>query len=516
MRLNTLYGKISLALTGLFLLTLSLLYLIVSHNYQAYQREATQHVNRDLASKLIFDQILSKGSIISKKVWKKYLQSAMIANPNIDLYFVNTKGKILNYALHKELVVRKEINIEPLIRFTQPHAMLPIYGDNPRSFKEKKMFSAAPLYKNGKHIGYLYIILNKNLALSTKDHLHRSFIVKSTFSTLILVALFMLISTLVLFKFIISRVETLAARMIRFKNAEFKVAPEANLISKKRPDEVDKLNSIFNQLASLTIEQMEVLKTKDECRRDLVSQVCHDIRTPLTSLNGYIETLIYNDETMTQSEKKQFLTISANQCKRISKLIDNLFLASKLDDFDYKISPEKFLLSELVGDVIQKLHVLTTQKQLNFQLVYGGPEQAIYADIGMIERLLDNLIDNAIKHSPTKGTITVKLNFDKDQCILSIIDFGPGFKQNESELIFNKFYRTKQALENQINGSGLGLAICKRIADLHHSEIKAMPTLATSEKTRENQGATFQVTFKLSPLNTSTRNKKLAENKAPA
>ena len=192
MRIKTLFGKVTLLLLVIFASALVVFYFIVINSYDAFEKVAAQQLNRNLAKNIVIDKKLGKNFSIEAKTWKKVLHSAMVSNPTIDLYFIDLNGAIRNYALHREEVIKTKVNLKPILQFLKPNSMLPIYGDDPRSLRKKKLFSAAPLITDGRQIGYLYIVLNHGLVKNKLGYAPRSLIVKSFLLTTAIVLMFML------------------------------------------------------------------------------------------------------------------------------------------------------------------------------------------------------------------------------------------------------------------------------------------------------------------------------------
>ncbi len=473
-------------------ISLILFYATIQYNFKVYQLEATQHVNRSLASNIIRDKGLALGDFDNKIVWKKYLFSAMLANPDIDLYFIGLNGELINYAVHEELVVRKQVSITPILAFLKKDSILPIYGDNPKSHDQRIMFSVAPVYKNNQHQGYLYIVLSTKSSASTSvkslknSVTHRSFVLRNAVITVTVIVFFVLLSGLVIVRRITSRVQRLSSEMIEFKDSKFCKSPGQAIVSNKSGDEVDQLHEHFYQLANMTIGHIKELKNKDDTRRELVSQICHDIRSPLMILDGYIDMLSGHQDDLSDADKTQYLNSLVSQSDRIKNLIDDLFLLSKLDDVDYPMSRESCNVSELLNDLAQKYQGLPYNNHaISIELALAKHPVKALIDIGMMDRVISNLIENALKLSISGGEIVISCYEYYGKCLISVKDSGPGLSDEDCEHIFDKFYRTQSSLKKGINGSGLGLAICKRIISLHNGEISVV--------SGEGKGAEFRI-----------------------
>jgi signal transduction histidine kinase len=224
-------------------------------------------------------------------------------------------------------------------------------------------------------------------------------------------------------------------------------------------------------MARRIASQIDQLREKDAQRRQLVAQVSHDLRTPLASMQGYIETLKLRRERLTPEEQDRFLQIALQEGQRLSRLVDELFELAALEAREKKPSPEPFPVAELVHDVAQK-HMPGAGKKSVTLSVTGNPVLPLaYADLAMTERVLDNLIGNAIDYTPEGGRVVVELGEAEGQPQVSVRDSGPGIAASDLPHIFEPFYRGDGGTGS--GHAGLGLAIARRIMTLQGGSIHA-------------------------------------------
>jgi len=251
-------------------------------------------------------------------------------------------------------------------------------------------------------------------------------------------------------------------------------------ISPDMHDEIAVLEATFSQMASRIGEQWRALTRQDQERRELVANISHDLRTPLASLHGYLETLSIKADTLSGAERQRYLAIALSQSRKVGLLAQSLFELARLEHGVVQPVLENFSLADLVQDVFQKFELSAEAKQL--RLTADLPQQAplVRADLGMIERVLTNLIDNAIRHTPIGGNIGVELRHRSDSVEVVISDTGPGIP---AELLENLFQRAR-SFSGPRAGGGLGLLIVQRMLKLHHSDIQLV--------SREGKGAVFR------------------------
>jgi two-component system OmpR family sensor kinase len=288
---------------------------------------------------------------------------------------------------------------------------------------------------------------------------------------------FAVVAGLLLFALLTRRLRTLTAKMDAFQQCE--VPPRSHVfqpstarpVQTPRGDEIDRLDTTFRALTQRICQQVQTLQQTDTLRRELVAHVSHDLRTPLAALHGYIETLFLKDHQLTPQERQHYLDIAMQHSTRLRTLVAELFELAKLDAHETQVYPEAFSLAELVQDVVQKFQLMAQQQQQQLQAQLADDLPFVHADIALIERVLDNLIQNALQYTAPGGTITVALSLQPHSIAVQVMDSGTGILPADLPYIFDPFYRAEQGRQNATDGVGLGLAIAKRIVELHGSAI---------------------------------------------
>jgi signal transduction histidine kinase len=219
-------------------------------------------------------------------------------------------------------------------------------------------------------------------------------------------------------------------------------------------------------------------------RRELIANVSHDLRSPLASLRGYLDTLLLKEQTLSACERRSYLSIASRQTEHLQGLIDELFELARLDFQGYRIAAEPVQLGELAGDVVQKFQLAAQAKGVMLGAEAGAELPFVHADIALIERAISNLIDNALAHTPSGGCVELSLWAERPtQVTVSVRDSGRGIAAEDLPHVFERFYRADKARRRSVGGSGLGLAIVKRIVELHGGQVQV--------ESREGEGARF-------------------------
>ena len=248
------------------------------------------------------------------------------------------------------------------------------------------------------------------------------------------------------------------------------------------PDEIDRLGETLDALSSRLGTQVQELERTDLLRRELVANVSHDLRTPVASLQGYLETLLLKEESLDEGSRREYLEIALAQSERLGRLVAELFELARLDSGDLELQREAVSLPELAQDVAQKFKLRAEEQRVKLETDLDVSAPPIEADLRLLERTLENLLENALRHTDDGGEVRLSVaglgSGDDKQLRVSVADTGCGIASEDVPHIFDRFYRGRNSdrttwLENagRSEGTGLGLAIAKRVVELHGSQI---------------------------------------------
>lgn len=233
------------------------------------------------------------------------------------------------------------------------------------------------------------------------------------------------------------------------------------------------LNKMVEELKELMDKERESERTKNE----LITNVAHDLRTPLTSIIGYLE-LLSGDVRLDPEMQKKYINIAYVKTKRLEKLIEDLFGFTKMNYGKLSMHVAPVDVVKLLSQLLEEFYPSFVDKNLSYELQSNVPAKVITADGNLLARLFDNLINNAIKYGADGKRIMVKLHADDEIVTVSVINYGYVIPADELPLIFNKFYRVEQSRSTNTGGTGLGLAISKNIVDMHGGTITVTSDLS--------------------------------------
>lgn len=443
---------------------------------ERYHHEVSQKLHSGLAKTIVaHNKFVADGQLNPRAVHAVF-EWSMSINPSIEIYLLDLHGNILGYSAPEGRVKRNKIALAPLKRFFDDPEILPIYGDDPRHAARRKIFSAAPIMIDNTALGYLYIILGGEKHQNVLQTLRSSHNQRLTLWILFAAMLFGLAAALIGFALLTRRLRKLVGAITFFEQSAFSARPNHLLppIKAKNADEIDQLVTTFNEMADRIIVQVDQLKKAEKARRELTMNISHDLRTPLTSLRGYLETILLPDTKLTSEQRIHYLKIASRHCERLGKLIDELFELSTLDSPSTLLNKEAFDIGDLMSDIALKFQLRAEQNGVELAVSIADDLPHLTADISLIERAFDNLIENALRYTPAKGRIELKVVGTRVGVVASVFDTGTGIPEEEIPHVFDRYYRLKPNQKERSTRAGLGLAITQRIVELHGGVISAI------------------------------------------
>lgn len=253
----------------------------------------------------------------------------------------------------------------------------------------------------------------------------------------------------------------------------------------------ENLNKMVEDIRRLMDKEREAERTKNE----LITNVAHDLRTPLTSIIGYLELLSGNVALPPEMQKK-YIDIAYGKARRLEKLIEDLFGFTKLNYGKISMHVTKVDIVKLLSQLLEEAYPNFADKNLSYELQSNVPAKIITADGNLLARLFDNLINNAIKYGADGKRVLVKVTAGSQVVQVSVTNYGYVIPPDELPLIFNKFYRVEQSRSTHTGGTGLGLAIVKNIVDMHGGTVEVKSDLGGTVFT-----VTLQVDFDINKEN---------------
>ena len=325
---------------------------------------------------------------------------------------------------------------------------------------------------------YIYVVLAGQEYHAASEYLFGNYIMQVGLRTMLVTMLVTLLVGLIIIKIITQNYSKIIYVMQKFRQGDL----TARVKVQSSGDE-KQLAEIFNEMADILTGNIEKLKQVENLRRELIANISHDLRTPISIIRGYVETLQMKEETITVEERSRYINTVRESAEKLDKLVNELFELSKLEANQVQAKKEPFIISELVSDISNKYQLMAKEKNITINTVLSKDTPPDFADVSLIERVMQNLIDNALKFTPSGGNILIKTLKSHDNNIeISVSDSGIGIPENEREQIFSRYYKANNFTDLK-NSTGLGLAIAKKILDLHNSSLDLI--------SKENSGSSF-------------------------
>ena len=474
--IRTLYGKLSVALVAI-VLAIAALYAVLTLFATRHHLQVTeQRLNRDLARDLVADRNLVEEGRINDSALKEMFHDYMTINPSIEIYLIDLKGYILSFSADPGIVKRKRVSLEPVHAFLAGDDAYPLLGDDPRSHDGQKAFSVTAVPSEEDPEGYLYVVLLGERVDSIAALLHTSFIARYSALALIVSVVVGSLAGLVVLRAMTHRLRRLTNHIDRFRAGGFRIFEPFAVTGPGSGDEIAQLGRAYDEMAARIGEQLDALEKTDALRREMVAHVSHDLRTPLATLHGYIETLKLKDAELESAERERYLAVALDQSERLRRLVGDLFELAKLDAHEQAPVCEPVSLAELVNDIAQKFQLEARRNGATIEIDAGDGLPMVNADIALVERVLENLIDNALSHSPDGGAIRIPVVANGESVRVTVSDSGPGIAPEHLPRVFDRFYQAGNAHRGTAH-AGLGLAIAKRIVELHGARLEVESTL---------------------------------------
>lgn len=477
---RSLYGRLALVFAGLTLVCGGFTAWLFLDATRLHQQEVLQRLSKDLAAHIADHTDLVKQFKWNRPAVDELFRMLMVVNPGIEVYLIKADGHIDAHVAPPGRVRREYVDVAP-IQALLAGGRLPLLGDDPRSDHNRKIFSAAPLKDGATTVGYLYVIL----AGEDYDRLAADVGHSQTITTAIrLMAGFTVLTLaagLIAFALITRRLRRLGEEVQAFSAEDAEAIPPPPTSSPHGDDEIGQLRQTFHRMAARIAGQVNELRRQDQLRREMVANISHDLRTPLTSLQGYLETLSLKADRADESERARYLDVALRQSRKVSRLAQELFELAKLECEVTKPVKEAFALPELVHDVRQKFELAAQEHRVEIHVHIPADLPPVLADLGMIERVLTNLLDNALRHTPPGGRVSLELRSEGGVVQVRVADTGSGIPDDLRSQLFDRPSPLRDG-SGRASG-GLGLLIVKRILSLHDSAIRL--------ESRSGPGAAF-------------------------
>ncbi|MCF2875671.1 MULTISPECIES: ATP-binding protein [unclassified Tenacibaculum] len=451
-----------------------------------FYSQTTQQLNANVATHLVEEKFKNdspflENGAVNKSLFNDLMHDMMAVNRAIEVYLLNEEGGILYSVVleHNENDKNiKSVDLKPIKEFIKNNQSY-VLGDDPRDETNKKIFSAAYFEKDGQ-AGYIYIILASQKYQQICEQLLTKFFFDLSIGSTLITMLFAIVVGWISIWFLTGNLRTIIYYVNKFKEGDL-----SSRIPNAASSDLSTLALTYNSMAETIANNIQHITEVNQFRKEFIADVAHDLRTPLTAIKGYIETLKIK-ENITIKDRFLFMSIIENSASHLGNMINELFEYTKFEAKKVTAKKSFFSVIDLVFELQKRYELISTTKKITLSVVIKNNIVDVYADKLLIERAIQNIIENAIKFTPNHGEISIEL-LDKNEefVILKIIDTGEGICKIEQEYILKSY--TQLNTNDKNKGIGLGLSIVKKILELHQTELRI-----TNNK---NKGTCFEFTL---------------------
>lgn len=448
---------------------MAVLFMLITYLATRYYHDAsTQLLNKDVAAHIAKFTSPFTTSGISKEKADSVFQDAMVLSPSAEVYFLDTTGKVLYFHASEKEIRKWHIDLVTLTKYIHKKGSIYLKATDPKDPANDKIFSAAEVYKHGKKVGYIYVVLGSKHSENIVSFLFDSHVLRLALQAFIIIILFSIIISLIYLKRVSRNFQLMISVLERFEGGDYTARFDSN-----RNNELQPVTHAFNKMADLLASSIEKLKMTEQERKDFIATISHDLRTPLSIARGYAETLALKTSKaeLTSAESLQYSHLIHNKIVHIENMVRQLFELTKIDAIEFKPSREPFVLSEIVQESVDTFQLLAAEKNIYLRCSKCSDHIWVNADVSMMERVIQNLTDNALKNTWPGGSVEIEIDSVANNVIFKIANDGTEL----SPILFNwikDFNESDSSVSGRPKTAGLGLLIVQKILHLHNTILR--------------------------------------------
>ena len=468
--MNALHVRLTVAFAALLVLLGLGVLVLLSRTSDRYADEVRQRLDAGISMYVVRELALIEKGSVNTVALRELANRAMTVNPSAEVYLLDDAGRVLSTVVQHNRVVRQQVSLGPIKEFLRAPNQRPIYGDDPSSLSGQRVFSVAPIQDHGRFDGYLYVVLGGQPERSIAQRLWGSYALRAAALGLGLVILAIFLVAGGLFAILTRRLQRLDQSMEIWS----RTLPAGAFPEQVQPsgDEINALTIRFADMSQAIERQIKELKATDELRRELVANVSHDLRTPLASLRGYIETLMVKGSSVPPGDLQSHLKIALRQADQLGRLIDALFELARLESGMVVPEIEAVSIAELLQDVALRFRLQAASRGVELRTLLDTRGVLALADVGLIERAMGNLIENALRHTPEGGQVRIEMSVEDGAVRVRVVDTGEGIEAGNMPRVLDRFFSLRDPKDRA--RAGLGLSIVQRIMTLHGQTVSVL------------------------------------------
>ena len=471
---NSLRTRI-IALVMVFCVLIGLIFVMAANfAYMSYYDELRQRQGLAFANNVAqMYPKLGQFETLDREEVENSFEKMLLLDPSSAIYLLDNEGRVrAGYTKDRSIGSKSTLSLLPVKKLLGAPVGGTVFGDDPEFPTSPTLFAAAPLTDGAAMSGYVYVLMR-----GPRTDANRILMSSAANRTALYVGLgAMLVSALL----VLAVLSLITRPLRRLTNAADAVsaadvgdAIEAKAMPyESRNDEIGRLSRAFRAMVMRLREQVQRVRRMDATRREWVASISHDLRTPLTSLMGHLETVQLRGDQMTDTERKRFLEVAMQNAKHLDRLSASLFDFARLDSDEVPVEKALAHVGELLDDLAARFSAAGQSRNVKINVDYAEGLPMVQIDAALIERAVANLIDNAMRYTPEGSSVTLSAKAMGTGVALMVADAGPGIAPEDLAHVFERFFQGSRHREGR-GHAGLGLAIVRRVAQLHGGTVQA-------------------------------------------
>ncbi len=475
---QTISTRLLLSIGGAFAALALALTIISLYQFRSYYSNVQVDRARAFAARIVeANQNIWTEYLASPGQFGQKLRSFVLYEPYTGLYLLDPEGRVLASAGEGRIFWSSlRVDLRPLRETLRNGTGTGIYGADPDAVDAGCYVTGQPIIRDGQEVAWIYVVA-RSADRPLPEHFGKwALRAASTLLLLVLAAATLIawvIRTLVTKPLASLTAAAEAVRATGFAQS----ACHTSVPETRRKDEIGQLARSFSAMLERLNTESALVKQNDLQRREMVQNISHDLRTPLTALLGQLETVQLKAH-LSELEKTNYLDAAFQNAQQLQGLTDALAEQTTLDAPESSAQKEMTDLGDLVSDTVQGFEAKASAVPLTLRCNYPEHSPMVSVDARMMQRALNNLLDNAIRATPPSGTVELRIVCVEQSVRIEVEDSGPGIPAEDRERIFERFVQGK--IERSQRGSaGLGLAIVRRVAQLHGGSVRVAQDRST-------------------------------------
>jgi signal transduction histidine kinase len=472
--MNSLRARVLLLVAGAGLLTAIVLAAVMHMSVRSYYVDVVYSQSR-----AFIDRVLE----MHPDLWDVYerdpagfsrsLAAYTVFSPNTGMYLLDAQGRVLATSGDPQAFWKDwQVDLAPVRRSLARDPSVPIYADDPEEPGKGCIVAARPLLRDGGERAWIYVVARSADIGTQTPELLKSYAIQTAVKVALLTLAIGVALTVAMIAVLTRPLTALTRVAERVRNGGFSTQLcDTEFPFRDRNDEVGRLSRTFRETLERLKVEMDRVRQTDTQRREMVANVSHDLRTPLTALIGQLETVRMKGTDLGRDERVRFIDSALNNAQHLRRLTESLNELAKLDSPELSIEREPIALGELADDLAQRFGARAEAGGVQLKVSYPDGLPLARVDAGLIERAIGNLLDNAIRVTPRGGTVELRVARDGGgELRVEVADTGPGVPPEDQPKVFQRFYQASRH-RDQRGSMGLGLAIVQRVAELHGGRV---------------------------------------------